>query len=331
LSARGSSSSSPISPPLLGQPERTRRPIELWAGLAYFAAACYALLLLYLFLRPGGVGPVVAYNVGRPMVELVALVTLAFGLVWCALHRPFYQRRRLVPFACVALVIGAAALPLPYPSSHADEPSQVRFRLPFEGEWTVFWGGESSAESRLSAYFADRRWGLDFIVTENGASHSGSGLTPKDYFVYERDVLAPADGTVVRVNADLADSRPGIYDSRLPEFGNYVVIEVAPGEFAFLCHLLAGSIPVTAGDKIRAGDLVGRVGNSGYSTVTPQPHLSIHLQDSPEPERGEAIPWRFCDYMSGGVQVECGLPRGGVDRDGNFLGQRVQPVPVSGR
>jgi hypothetical protein len=331
LSARDTPASHPISAPLLGEPPRPRRPIELWAGLAYFAAAAYALLFLYLFLRPGGSGPVLAYNVGRSMVELFALVTLAFGLVWCALHRPFYQRRRLAPFACLALVIGAAALPLPYPSSHADEPSQVRFRLPFEGEWTVFWGGESARDSRLSAYFADRRWGLDFIVTENGASHSGSGLTAKDYFVYERDVLAPADGTVVHVNSGLADSRTGIYDSRLPEFGNYVVIEVAPGEFVFLCHLLVGSIPVSVGQTVRAGEIVGRVGNSGWSTVTPQPHLAIHLQDSPEAGRGEAIPWRFCDYLSAGLPVECGLPHGGVDRDGNFLGERVQPVAVSDR
>lgn len=322
----------PLPAPMLSEPpSRRRRSIELWAGLAYFAAGSYTLLLLFLFLRTGGIGPVFAYNVGRPMIELFALVTLAFGLVWCALQRPFYQRRRVVPFVCLALLIGCAALPLPYPSSHAGEPSQVRFRLPFEGEWTVFWGGESSRESRLAAYFADRRWGLDLIVTEDGRSHTGTGLTPKDYFVYGRDVFAPADGTVVRLNTGLEDSRTGIYDSRLPEFGNYVVIEVAPGEFVFLCHLLAGSISVSAGQTVSSGERLGQVGNSGYSTVTPEPHLAIHLQDSPEPGRGEAIPWQFCDYSSGGVRVECGLPRGGIDRDGNFLGERVQPLPLSDR
>ncbi len=325
------SASGPIAAPTLGEPPPARRSFELWAGLAYFAAGCYALLLLYLFIRPGGVGPVLAYNVGRPLVEILALVTVAFGLVWCALHRPIYQRRRVLPFACLALVIGVASMPLAYPSSHAGKPSRVRFRLPFDGEWTVFWGGESRDTSRLYAYFPDRRWGLDFVVTENGESHTGTGLTAKDYFVYEREVLEPVYGTVVRVNAGLPDSRTGIYDSRLPEFGNYVVIQVAPGEYVFLCHLLVGSIAVTAGQNVRAGEVIGRVGNSGYSTVTPQPHLAIHLQDTPEPGRGEAIPWQFCDYLSGGVPVECGLPRGGIDRDGSFLGERVQPVAVSDR
>lgn len=328
--------SAPSSPPpdrgpVLGDPPTRRRSIELWAGLAFACAAAYVLLFAYLFMRPGGTAPVFAYNVGRPMIELGALVVFAFALVWCALQRPFYQRRRLAPFVCLALVIGGAALPLAYPSSHANDVSSVRFRLPIEGEWTVFWGGESSSENRLYAYRADRRFGIDLVVTEGGRSHSGAGLSPKDYFVYGRDVLAPADGRVVTVNSGLPDSRLGMYDSRLPEFGNYVVLEVAPGQFAFLCHLLQNSICVAPGQHVRAGERLGQVGNSGYSTVTPEPHLAIHLQDLPEPGQGEAIPWRFYDYLSGGVHVDRGLPRGGIDRDGNFTGERVQPQVLTDR
>ena len=82
---------------------------------------------------------------------------------------------------------------------------------------------------------------------------------------------------------------------------------------------------------MRSGELLGRVGSSGYSTVTPQPHLAIHMQDTPLPGRGEAVPWNFCDYSVEGERVSRGLPRGGIGRDGVFLGQKVQPLPPPGR
>jgi hypothetical protein len=84
---------------------------------------------------------------------------------------------------------------------------------------------------------------------------------------------------------------------------------------------------VREGQRVGRGEVVGRVGNSGYSAITPEPHLAVHLQDTPEPRRGEAIPWRFCDYLADGQRVESGLPVGGIGQNGAFLGQRVAPLP----
>jgi hypothetical protein len=274
---------------------------------------------------------VLAYNFGRDLLMLLALITLFVGGAWSALHRPFLQRRRLFPFLCLCAVIGVAEYPFPYPSSHEGHESAVCMRLPVEGAWTVFWGGETKEESLLAAYFADRRWGLDLVVTENGMSHSGDGLSFRDYFAYDKRVLAPADGTVVHVSDRAPDVQPGQYDSRIEAFGNYVVLQVADGEFVFLCHLRQGSITVGEGQRVHTGDDLGRVGSSGYSTVTPEPHLAIHMQDTPIAGRGEAVPWGFCDYTADGEHVARGLPRGGIGRDGVFLGQRVQASPPRSR
>jgi hypothetical protein len=310
-----------------------RRParLEAWAIVAWIVGLLFLVLLLYLGLRPGGRWPVLAYNQGRDLVMLAALLTLFLGLAWSALHRPFLQRRRVFPFLCLCGVIGVAEYPFPYPSSHEGHESAVCMRLPVEGEWTVFWGGETREESLLAAYFADRRWGLDLVVTEDGLSHRGDGLSARDYFAWDKPVFAPADGTVVHVSDQAPDTSPGQYDSRIEAFGNYVVLEVAPGEFVFLCHLRQGSVAVQAGQAVRSGDALGRVGSSGYSTVTPQPHLAIHMQDTPLPGRGEAIPWSFCDYSADGQRVSRGLPRGGIARDGVFLGQKIQALAVAGR
>lgn len=283
---------------------------EPWAILAYAVAALFGLLLLYLGLRPGGVGPVFAYGAGRHVVELLALATLLLGGVWSLVRRPVLQRRRAVPFLLLVLVIGVVAYPIPYPSSHEGHESAVRFRLPFEGEWTVVWGGETKEENLLAAYSADRRWGLDLVVARDGRTHAGEG-----HFCVGQAVLAPADGVV----------REGD-----PQ-GDRVVIEVAPREFVFLSGLEPGSVRVRGGDSVKAGDLVGRVGAAGGSAATPEPHLAIHLQDTPEPRRGEAIPWSFRDYLADGVPVARGLPRGGVGPGGRLVGQKVQPAASAGR
>jgi hypothetical protein len=314
------------------QPEhRVHRRLEAWAIAAWTIGAAFLALLVYLGVRPGGRGPVLAYTFGRDLIMLLALITFVVGLAWSALHRPFLQRRRMLPFLCLIGVIGVAEYPLPYPSSHDGHPSAVCMRLPVEGEWTVFWGGETKDESLLAGYFADRRWGLDLVITKNGMSHDGDGLAAHDYYAYEQPVSAPAAGTVVHVSDRAPEMRPGEYDSRIEAFGNYVVLEVAPSEYVFLCHLKQGSIRVHQSERVNAGDPIGQVGSSGYSTVTPQPHLALHMQDTPVAGRGEAVPWVFCDYTADGVRVERGLPRGGIARDGTFTGQRVQAQPLAGR
>ena len=270
-------------------------------------------------------GPLFVYGPGRDWIGLAAVATLVFATIWCALHRPITQRRRVLPFLALTAIVGVFAYPFPYPSSHDGHPSTLCFRLPFENEWTVFWGGDTKEENLNAGYLADRRYGLDFVVTENGKSHRGGGRELTDYFAYDREVLAPADGTVVFAAGDLEDLAPGAFDRQVEPYGNFVVLEVGEREFVFLADLRQGSIAVARGARVRAGDPIGRVGNSASSPFTPEPHLAVHLQDTPVSHAGEAIPWSFCNYASAGRPVDRGLPHGGIARDGTFLGEHVKP------
>jgi len=305
-----------------------KRP-EAWAWLAYACAALQAALLVYLGTRPGGEWPVIAYRDLRPVLELLALATLFGATVWCLVRRPVLQRRRLAPCACLLLVVGVGSYPFPYPSSREGVPSSVRFRLPFAaagdagaaGEWTVVWGGERREHNILAAFSPDRRWGLELVVTEAGRSRRGQARAPEDHLVYGREVLAPADGRVAGVTTGLADE----------PLGDHVVIRVAEGEYAFLCHLQEGSIAVAAGQQVRAGEPIGRVGATGRSSTTPEPHLALHLQTTPFAGRGEAVPWRFHDFLADGIPVASGLPTGGVGPGGTFTGQRVRSRAREGR
>lgn len=300
---------------------------EAWTRLAWLVFGLFVASLLVLGSRPGGRLPIFLYQEGRFLLAFLALVVLAIGAVTSARRRPFRRPGRLPALVALVFVIGVVNYPFPYPTSYEDRPSRIAFRLPVEGEWTVFWGGESPSTNRLAAFYPDRRYGLHLVVVRDGRTHAGSGERAEDYYAFGRPVLAPAAGQVVSVHDGERDRERRGEDPGGPPFGNWVVLEVAPGEYLFLTHLRRGTIRVREGERVEAGDVVGEVGWSGRSPVTPEPHVECFLASSPEPGRGEAIPWRFEGYLSGGVPAGPGLPRGGVAQDGRLLGERVTPVP----
>ena len=66
------------------------------------------------------------------------------------------------------------------------------------------------------------------------------------------------------------------------------------------CGIISG-----AGDKVRAGDPIGRCGNSGHSNL---PHLHYHLQTTPRWLDGEGLPAQFSNYYANGKIIERGEP-----------------------
>lgn len=302
-------------------------PKELWVRCGELVFIAFAALIAYLGMRPGGAGPVYAYRYGQTVLGLLSLAILIFGAIACFRRPPLKRKGRVRALIAVVLVIGIGMNSFPYPSSREYEPSAVRFELPVEGEWRVYWGGEGSDFNRYAGWFADRRWGMALVREVDGRRHSGSGTQPADYYAHGQTVLAPASGLVVAAVDGLPDRLPGQRGSVDVPFGNHLVLEVASGEYLYMCHLLAGSFEVEVGDRVEVGQPVARVGNSGLSTVVPEPHLALHLQTTPVAGLGEAIPWRFHDYLVGDRLIESGLPRGGMGSGGALIGEAVRRAP----
>ena len=100
------------------------------------------------------------------------------------------------------------------------------------------------------------------------------------------------------------------------------MLEVALSEFLFIGHLRPGSVAVRQGERVEAGQWIGRVGNSGNSS---EPHVHLHLQDTIRPYLGKGIPFYFHHYrQDAGRRVERGMPQGGRSDD-QFLGQVIVP------
>jgi hypothetical protein len=299
---------------------------EPWSWVAYALLFGTLAGIGYLAARPGGRGPLWVFVHGRALVELAAVALLIGALAWCALKRPFLQRGRGRAFVCLLLVIGVNSCPVPYPSSREHRPSRVAFRLPVDGTWRVLWGGDDKEHNLLAAFDADRRFGTHLVLEVDGARVPPGKTAAHDYYAFGAPVLAPAAGLVARVSDDTPDTWPAPAPEGAPLYGNQVVIEVAEGEYVLLGHLMAGSVAVAVGQRVAAGDAVGRVGASGTLRATQGPHVAVHLQTTPDERWGEAIPWSFHGYETDGRVIESGVPRGGVALDGTLEGQLVRHV-----
>jgi len=198
----------------------------------------------------------------------------------------------------VRQLIGEGAARLRYrsgmPGPHDWRP-RGRYRLPVEGVWTVVNGGPDPETSHSWSLWG-QRYTSDLVVTDaHGRSAPEGARRPEQDDAWGRPTVAAADGTVVAVRDGHHDSRwIGIIDplTRDP-LGNFVVIEHAPGEYSLSAHLQCGSVAVRPGQRVQAGDVIGRCGHSGHST---EPHLHWQLMDRADFWRAASLPVRFAQY-----------------------------------
>jgi hypothetical protein len=291
-------------------------------------AAAWALVVLEFVLaivlgmkRPGATA-VHVYLYGPIALAALALLVGAAGLVTSWLRRPFARPQRLIALCVLGFVIASATYPLPFPSARSSHPSSVRMRFPATGEWTTAWGGESD-ESRLLRTRPDRGFGFSFVLAQDGATRADPAR-PESAFAFGAEVVAPAAGRVARVEDALDDDgRPHAHD-----LGNHVVLEVAPGEFLFVTGLQRGSIQVRAGDDLAAGAALGRIGFSAWSPLLPEPHLALHVQDTPDPIFGQGIPFYFFESAIDGQRTTRAAPVGRGYFPGRApAGQRIEHRP----
>jgi murein DD-endopeptidase MepM/ murein hydrolase activator NlpD len=274
--------------------------LELWIVAAWALLAAEVGYLIALGNAGPGAGPVRLYVYAPLALMGAALAVGALGLAWSFFHPPLRQGRRLAALSCCAFVFLSAAYPIPFPAHRAENPSRVAFRLPVAGEWITAWGGDDTARNLLARTTPALRYALVLVADDAEGS----------------EVVAPAPGRVAGVGV-------------APQLGQYVVLEVAQGEYLFLGSLLEGSVPVGAGAEVEAGTPLGRVGATAVTNLVTGPHLSLHLQDTPEPVWGQGVPWFLHGVEIDGRAVEKGMPEGVGLEDGRWTGQRVRAAPES--
>lgn len=112
-------------------------------------------------------------------------------------------------------------------------------------------------------------------VTGETHSHAGVDLGTN----HQRpDVHATMSGTVVAASNACQYEGEAHYSCPNPNnrLGNYVTIDHGNGELTIYAHLTYDSLVVTVGQTLTQGQVIGRVGSTGYSTG-PHLHWEYHV------------------------------------------------------
>lgn len=177
------------------------------------------------------------------------------------------------------------------------------------GEWLAANGPANASGHRRAlipiagkAHIA-QRFAIDWVqLREDGLTFTGDRLKNENYRCYGAEALAVADATVAAVKDGIPQNIPGANSRAVPITletvgGNYVILDLGEGRYAFYAHLQPGSLRVKPGDKVRRGQVLGLVGNSGNST---EPHLHFHISDSASPLASEGLPYVFESFEQQG-------------------------------
>ncbi len=96
------------------------------------------------------------------------------------------------------------------------------------------------------------------------------------------EILAARKGKVVDVKVD---SNEGGFEEKYigNKYLNFITIEHEKGEFSQYAHLKFNGACVKEGDKVKAGEVIGYSGNTGYTST---PHLHFHVYRDVDTEIG---------------------------------------------
>jgi Peptidase family M23 len=143
-----------------------------------------------------------------------------------------------------------------------------------------------------------QRYAVDYEQLDaNNRIWSGKKKKNLDnYTIYGQEAIAAADGTVVKVVDGLPEQVPGTFPENISldeADGNSVILDIGGGNYALYAHFQPGSIRVEEGDRVKRGEVLALVGNSGNSLA---PHLHFHVMDSPQSLASNGLPYEVDSF-----------------------------------
>ncbi|MFE3722332.1 M23 family metallopeptidase [Streptomyces cyaneofuscatus] len=276
-------------------------------------------------------------SVRKVMAVLHRMCWLLFG----ALVLTGIVAEPLVSFGLTFVPAGAAVviglvLSFTGPKGTLKSRPAVEVEPPVTGRWSAL----NSPADKVPSH-GTHAYGQTYAIDIVAEPETGAGEPParppfrlfwplvrrnRDFPAFGAPLLAAADATVVRASDGQRDhlsrnSLPALLYLMLIEgdvrsivgahriIGNHVILDLGDGTFALYAHLQRGSLQVKAGDTVRAGQRLGRVGNSGNTT---EPHLHFHLMDGPDPDDARGVPftWRGVGVPANGETFTVGTDVG---------------------
>jgi hypothetical protein len=159
-------------------------------------------------------------------------------------------------------------------------------------------------------FVTSEMFAVDYIRLSDGRFYEGDGTENTAWFAYGAPVRAAAAGKVVLAVGDRVDippfGEPNPTVHAPSQFaGSNVVIRMRRGVFAQYDHLQPGSIPVEVGDRVRTGQKLGLLGNSGN---TSGPHLHFAITDGRNPLSSNSLPFEIDRFRLEGTAAVGPVP-----------------------
>ena len=144
-----------------------------------------------------------------------------------------------------------------------------------------------------------QRFAIDWKRSnDRGDFYTGDKTKNESYVDYETPVYAVADGTVTSTLDNVEANVPGVLPASDPFLakkltvenidGNHIIMDIGGGVYAMYAHFIQGSLLVKTGDKVKKGQQIARLGNTGNSNA---PHLHFQLMNGPSLLEADAVPY----------------------------------------
>jgi hypothetical protein len=239
------------------------------------------------------------------------------GTVWLDVTLP---RSRAVPRALVHRLTVRATLPTdPKPRTVTFDTARTRvlrraaaaIASPLHGGLYLNFNGCCGMSPHRTAIAAvdgraylSERFASDFIrIDAHGIGGAGDLTRNESFFTFGQPVYAVGDGRVVSTREDLPENTPlneppGSAFTADTILGNDVVVRLDDGRYAAYGHLMTGSVRVRPGQRVHAGQVIARVGNTGMSGGA---HLHFQLSDGAHPIASDGLPYALRRFSVAGA------------------------------
>lgn len=145
------------------------------------------------------------------------------------------------------------------------------------------------------------RFAIDYVqLNEEGRLFEGPIDQNESYAYFGDQIHSATEGKVVRIQDGQPEQTPGsLPDGQTVQTagGNFVVVKVDRDHFAFYAHMQPGSLTVEKGDRVKAGEVLGLLGNTGNTDAA---HLHFHVMDGPSPLQSNGLPFVFRRFRGTG-------------------------------
>jgi hypothetical protein len=173
----------------------------------------------------------------------------------------------------------------------------------------------------------EKRYGIKKFYNSSLTKYLLKGVPLEECFGWGKDIFSPCDAEIVKVE-DGVNERERVsligdlrYRAKINDMhnkgefnyrdiaGNYIIMKCSESVYALFAHLKKDSILVDVGERVKKGQVIGKVGHSGNSLA---PHLHFQMMDNEDPRFANGIlcAFEYYEIKKEGewIKIENGIP-----------------------